>query len=83
LIDRKATYSFVYNKFVKKSNIQLEKLEGLVIGTSLGEAIDIDFVLRRVLVEVERHEIWVDLLPLELQDFDVIFWMDWLSIHRA
>jgi hypothetical protein len=57
LIDRKATYSFVYNKFVKKSNIQLEKLEGLVIGTSLGEAIDIDFVLRRVLVEVERHEI--------------------------
>jgi len=83
LIDRKATYSFVYNKFVKKSNIQLEKLEGLVIGTSLGEAIDIYFVLRRVLVEVERHEIWVDLLPLELQDFDVIFWMDWLSIHRA
>jgi hypothetical protein len=83
LIDRKATYSFVYNKFVKKSNIQLEKLEGLVIGTSLGEAIDIDFVFRRVLVEVERHEIWVDLLPLELQDFDVIFWMDWLSIHRA
>jgi hypothetical protein len=83
LIDRKATYSFVYNKFVKKSNIQLEKLEGLVIGTSLGEAIDIDFVFWRVLVEVERHEIWVDLLPLELQDFDVIFWMDWLSIHRA
>lgn len=83
MIDRKATYSFVYNKFVKKSNIQLEKLEGLVIGTSLGEAIDIDFVLRRVLVKVERHEIWVDLLPLELQDFDVIFWMDWLSIHRA
>jgi len=67
---------------VKKSNIQLEKLEGLVIGTSW-EAIDIDFVFRRVLVEVERHEIWVDLLPLELQDFDVIFWMDWLSIHRA
>lgn len=67
---------------MKKSNIQLEKLEGLVIGTSW-EAIDIDFVFRRVLVEVERHEIWVDLLPLELQDFDVIFWMDWLSIHRA
>jgi hypothetical protein len=49
----------------------------------LGETIDIDFVLWRVLVKVERHETWVDLLPLELQDFDVIFWMDWLSIHRA
>lgn len=36
-----------------------------------------------MLVKVERHETWVDLLPLELQDFDVIFWMDWLSIHRA
>jgi hypothetical protein len=37
----------------------------------------------RVRLDIIGSEIRVDLLPLELCDFDVILGMDWLSTYRA
>jgi len=36
-----------------------------------------------VQINIGGCELKVDLLPLELQDFDVILGMDWLSMHKA
>ena len=38
---------------------------------------------KRVRLDIIGSEIRVDLLPLELCDFDVILGMDWLSTYRA
>ena len=35
------------------------------------------------MVMVQEHELPVDLLPLEMYDFDVILEMDWLSKHNV
>jgi len=34
-------------------------------------------------VEIGDLEMRVDLLPMELYDFDLILWMDWLVAYRA
>jgi len=34
-------------------------------------------------VEIGDLEMMVDLLPMELYDFDLILWMDWLVAYRA
>lgn len=38
---------------------------------------------KRVRLDIIGSEIRVDLLPLELCDFDVILGTDWLSTYRA
>lgn len=44
---------------------------------------NIDLVIRGVVIEVEGTETKTDLMPLQLRDFDVILGMNWLSTHRA
>jgi hypothetical protein len=51
--------------------------------THLRENIDIDNIYRGVTLYIGGVELRVDLLPLELHDFDLILGMDWLSRHRA
>jgi hypothetical protein len=51
--------------------------------TPLRENIDIDNIYRGVTLYIGGMELRVDLLPLELHDFDLILGMDWLSRYRA
>jgi hypothetical protein len=36
-----------------------------------------------VKIGLDEYELEVDLIPLELNDFDVILGMNWLSKHKA
>jgi hypothetical protein len=55
---------------------------GFTISTHLRKNICIDYVYKRVKVDIIGCEIRVDLLPLRLYEFDVILGMDFLSSYR-
>jgi len=55
----------------------------MTISTPLRENINVDEVYKRVVLYVEGMELQVDLMPLELYDFDLILGMDWLSKYKA
>ena len=84
LIDPGATYSFVARKWEDKLKMQPMRVEkGVVIGTPLGETVLIRYVYKGFRVRIGDVEMRVDLLPLDLHDFEMILGMDWLVTYRA
>jgi len=57
--------------------------KGVVIGTPLGETVLIEYVYKSYWVRIGDVEMRVDLLPLDLYDFEMILGMDWLVTYRA
>jgi hypothetical protein len=55
----------------------------MVVSTPLGKNINIDEVYKGVKLYIKGVELRVDLMPLELHDFDLILEMDWLNRYRA
>ena len=55
----------------------------LSIATTLSYPLDTDIIFLRCHVLVEGRELPVDLVLLDVIDFDVILVMDWLSQHYA
>ena len=53
------------------------------VSTLVGENLRIDAVYLNCIVKVQGNKLLVDLLPLEMIDFDVILGMDWLAKHNA
>jgi len=84
LFDLGATHSFVANKLVgglRKNPCRIEN--GFIISTLLSETVNVDHIYKGVQINIGGCELKVDLLPLELHDFDVILGMDWLSMNKA
>jgi len=79
-----AIHSFVTNRLVgklKKNPCMLKR--GFIISILLGKNINIDHVYKGIKVDINGCEMRVDLLPLELYDFEVILGIDWLGMYRA
>jgi hypothetical protein len=58
-------------------NVPLSRLSvGMTISTPLIENIDIDDVYKGAVLYIERAKLRVNLMPLELYDFDLILGMD-------
>jgi hypothetical protein len=55
----------------------------MTISMPLKENIEIDDVYKGVVLYIEGAELRVNLMLLELYDFDLILGMDWLSRHKA
>jgi len=73
LIDPSATHSFVARKWEDKLKVQPMRVEkGVVIGTPLGETVLIEYVYKGCRVKIGDVEMMVDLLPLDLYDFEMI-----------
>ena len=84
LIDPGASHSFVSCRIVERLHVVPHKLRiGVTINTPLRENINIDDIYRGVKLYIGGLELSVDLMPLELYDFDLILGMDWLSKYRA
>jgi len=49
----------------------------------LGDAVTIKHVYMEIKIIIRGYDAKVDVMPLELYDFDVILGMDWLSHHKA
>ncbi|WJZ82022.1 hypothetical protein VitviT2T_001820 [Vitis vinifera] len=55
----------------------------LFVATPLGDFVVVNKILRDCCVMIGYREMTVDLVLLELQDFDVILGMDWLASYHA
>jgi hypothetical protein len=67
-----ATRSFVANRIVGKLGENVRMLEkGFIIGTPLSEILNINFIFKGVKINIKGCEMRIDLIPLELQDFDM------------
>ena len=84
LIDSGALHSFMYTLFVKKLDIEPVLLDEVcVVSLLLGKNLTSRFSFKKVPVKVAGREFLVDLIVLEMVDYDVILGMDWLSKYNA
>ena len=80
LIDPRATHSFVARMFTVNIDCELESLfEELFIYTPVGDVLVTNGVYRDCVVEINGVTMTANLIPLNIQEFDVILGMDFLS----
>ena len=84
LFDSGATHSFVSPSFALCLDMRFDVLNSpLTVLTPVGEVYLINRFLSRCEVCIEDEILLVDLVELEILEFDVILGMDWLSAHHA
>ena len=84
LIDPGATHSFISAKFIAQVNIEIQPIDcSMVVSLPTGDSLIADRVYMGCRVIIEGHEFMANLVLLDIQDFDVILGMDWLSRHQA
>ena len=84
LVDPGATHSFASKPFLDRFQIETQPLEGrMKVSLPAGDLLLTDRVVRDSRVLIEEQEFLVDLVALDMRDFDVVLGMDWLSRHRA
>jgi hypothetical protein len=57
--------------------------KGLVISTPSREEVEIEDVYEGFTNLIESYELKVDLIPLDMLDFDIILGINWLSMYHA
>ena len=84
LFDSGTSKYFISTSFALHANRELTPLKSkLIVTTPLGESIVRTSVFRGCEVVIEGFVLKANLIPLEMNDFDIILGMDWLSNHRA
>ncbi|XP_074562767.1 uncharacterized protein LOC141819334 [Curcuma longa] len=84
LFDTGATHSFISVSFAKKIDIPLQVLDSKFLTTlPSGEVMASTQMLRAVPIGIAERELYCDLIVLDMQDFDVILGMDFLSKYGA
>ncbi|XP_074337001.1 uncharacterized protein LOC141674179 [Apium graveolens] len=84
LFDTGSTHSVVSLSFVHHLGVAPSLLyPHMSISTPMGNSVVISDVYRECPIAVGDRSCKVNLLPMEMHDFDIILGMDWLSEHRA
>ena len=84
LFDLGATCSFISQEFVQHLNLPFEQLDyPLNVEVANKEVIPVEHIHRNCSVEIGRYQFLVDLISIQLGEFDVILGMDWLNNHEA
>ena len=80
LIDSGSTHSFISSYFAMKLHRNRETMSNaLMVVTPVGNSLIIDHIYRNYVITIESHDLLVDLILLEFQDFNTILGMDRLS----
>ena len=84
LIDLGATHSFASMIYVKKLDRSPEVLlDGFSSTLPSGEVLHSNHWLKAVPMHIDGRELFTNSVILEMQDYDVILGMDWLSKYNA
>ncbi|KAH9665582.1 Endonuclease [Citrus sinensis] len=79
-----ATHSFVSCVFARYANVPITPLDvHVTISTPMGDCQLIDHVYKSCVIRLCDRKFLVDLLPLEMHDFDLILGMDWLGPYHV
>ena len=84
ILDTGSIHSFISPICTQRLNLTIENLNlVLSVETSLGE-IPITFTIyKSCLVQINNLTLPIDLISLEMREFDVILGIDWLTTHHA
>ncbi|RVX02251.1 hypothetical protein CK203_028319 [Vitis vinifera] len=84
LIDPGSTYSFVSVSFAGLLGLSIDNMNfDLFVANPLGDSVVVNKIISDCYVTIGYREMTVDLVLLDLQDFDVILGMDWLASYHA
>ncbi|TYK02364.1 gag protease polyprotein [Cucumis melo var. makuwa] len=84
LFDSRSSHSFISSVFVQYVGLEVEPLGSVLsVSTLSGEVLLSKEKIKACRVEIANHMLDVTLLVLDMQDFDVILGMDWLSANHA
>ena len=84
LFDSGATCSFVPYEFAQCLSLPCEQLNyPLNVEVANKEIIYVKYVYMNFCVEIRGHKFLVDLILIQLGEFDIILGMDWLSNQEA
>lgn len=84
LFDPGATHSFVSVRFAPRLSKGSSSLdEALIVATPVGENLFAESVYRSCDIYIEGKVLPIDLVVIDMVDFDVILGMDWLAFHHA
>ncbi|KAH0669070.1 hypothetical protein KY289_023563 [Solanum tuberosum] len=84
LFDPGSTFSYVSIYFAPRLGMRSESLtEPVHVSTLVGLSLVVDQMLRSCLVTIQGCDTRVNLILLDMVDFDVILGMDWLSPYHA
>ena len=76
--------SFVSTSFALHANLEFSSLKHkLVVTTPLGKQILRNLIFKGCEILIDGAVLKVNLISLEMYDFDVILGIDWLSTHQA
>ena len=84
LIDPSATHLFISTKFIAQVKIEIQPIDcSMVVSLPTGDSLIADIVYMGCRVIIKGREFRANLVLLDIQDFDIILGMDWLSRHHA
>ena len=84
LFDSEATHSFISIDLASKlGKPKKELMEVLLVSTPLGKVLPADKMIEKCEIKIGEVLIENDLVILDLDDFDIILGMDWLSKYHA
>ena len=84
LIDSGASHSFVFANFVKKLDMVPDLLDEMcIVSLPSGENLTSHFGFKATPIKIVGRELPIDLIILEMVDYDLILGMDWLSKYNA
>ncbi|XP_049381184.1 uncharacterized protein LOC125845686 [Solanum stenotomum] len=84
LFDPGSTFSYVSTYFASVLELTCDRMSVPIrVSTPVGEPLVVNRVYRSCLVVLSGYETWVDMILLDMLDFDVILGMDWLSPYHA
>ncbi|XP_073294491.1 uncharacterized protein [Primulina huaijiensis] len=82
LLDSGATYSFIFETFVKQVKIIPEDLDlGLRVSILSGDQMVTTSIVRNLELRLLKNAVLADLIVLPMPNFDIILEMDWLSLN--
>ncbi|RVW59896.1 Transposon Ty3-G Gag-Pol polyprotein [Vitis vinifera] len=82
--DAQATSDVVTVSFAGLLGLPVASMDfDLIVATPMGDSVVASRMLRNCIVMIGYREMPVDLVLLDLQDFDVILGMDWLASYHA
>ena len=84
LIDSGATKSFISRRFVQQVSCQICLLEHvLTVETASQDRIPVIQIFPHCEIEIVGNKFYVDLIPFELGEFDIILGMGWFPDYDA
>ncbi|XP_023772316.1 uncharacterized protein LOC111920974 [Lactuca sativa] len=82
LFDSKFDYSFILHKFGRRIVLPIDEIDSaLVVEVASGKFVLVSDCIRNIIIELNSYKFHEELLPIELNGFDIVLGMDWLNAN--